>query len=60
MLWSGDLRDGINECVERCADNALMLLKDDDKCRKISKEQQERVKGNGAMNMAKYIYERFY
>lgn len=58
MLWSGDLRDGIGECVERCVNNAVMLLEDVDSCRKMSKEQQERVEGNGAMNMAKAIYEK--
>lgn len=59
MLWSGDLRDGIDDCVESCADNTLMLLSHADKCRQMSEKQQDRVKGNGAYNMAKYICDKF-
>lgn len=56
MLWSGDLRDGVGECVEKCVNNAVILLNNAEGCRKMSEEQQKRVKGNGAMNMAEAIY----
>lgn len=60
MMWSGDLRDGVDECAQKCVENAFMLLNDIDMCREISKIQQKTVKGNGAVNMASYIYDKFY
>lgn len=60
MIWSGDLRDGVDSCVKNCMDNTFALLGNAERCREISCIQQSTVKGNGAKNMAEYIYNKFY
>ena len=60
MIWSGDLRDGVDSCVKNCTDNTFTLLGNAERCREISCIQQSTVKGNGAKNMAEYIYNKFY
>lgn len=55
MIFAGDLRNGIEQCIDKCLENIEKLVNDKKRYTYMSAQGQKYVDGNGAANLAERL-----